>query len=343
MTSWQAGMAVPDWPLSFGSLNPEGWWGKFEVRLEHGHRLLAAFVGLCVGILCAAIWGNWRALGVAAGVSFVASTVAKKLGAEPSLLAHIGVWPAAVAFLTVLRRWQSSPSEIGFIERRLAASAFILVCLQATLGGLRVTRETAGFIDVAIVLRVLHGCVAQAFLVVLVALAVRTGLLASRTQAAETSVSPRYRKFAWIALVAVYSQLIVGASMRHLGAGLAIPTFPAASADGGWMPKIHNLPTDLNFLHTRMGALLVTVCVLFSAILLIKNVSSSRTLRNAGIRSLVLVFVQVCLGILVIWHLKPPTLATLHVVVGAMLLANLAATLVHVLNSEERVGQGGRQ
>ena len=35
VTSWQAGMAVPDWPLSFGSLNPEGWWANFPVRLEH--------------------------------------------------------------------------------------------------------------------------------------------------------------------------------------------------------------------------------------------------------------------------------------------------------------------
>lgn len=336
-------MAVPDWPLSFGSLNPDGWWGKFEVRLEHGHRIYAAFVGLWVGILCSAIWGNWRALGVAAGVSVVASFLGRKLGAEPWLLAHLGVWPAAVAFLSVLRRWQSSPPEIASLERRLAVSAFILVCLQATLGGLRVTRETAGFIDIAIVLRVLHGCVAQAFLVVLVALAVRTGLLASQTAATKSSLPSRYRKFAWIALVAVYAQLIVGASMRHLGAGLAIPSFPAASPDGGWMPMVHNLPTDLNFLHTRMGALIVTVCVLFSAILLINNASSSRTLRNAGIRSLVLVVVQVSLGILVIWHLKPPTLATLHVLVGAMLLANLAATLVHVLNSEEPGRLGGKQ
>ena len=46
VTSWQAGMAVPDWPLSFGSLNPEGWWANFPVRLEHGHRLLGALVGL---------------------------------------------------------------------------------------------------------------------------------------------------------------------------------------------------------------------------------------------------------------------------------------------------------
>lgn len=334
-------MAVPDWPLSFGSLNPDGWWGKFEVRLEHGHRLLAALVGVFVGVLCSSVWGNWRALGVAAVVSIVISTIAKKMGAEPWLLAHLGVWPAALAFLCVLNRWQSSPPEIGVVERRLAVGAFVLVCVQATLGGLRVTRETAGFIDVAVVLRVLHGCVAQAFLVVLVALAVRTGLLSKCGIVSKLAVPSGLCKFAWIALFTVYAQLIVGASMRHLGAGLAIPSFPAASPDGSWIPKVHNLATDLNFLHTRIGAFFVTLVVLISAISVLRNAASNSSLRLSAIRSIVLLVIQVTLGLLVIWHLKPPTLATFHVLVGALLLANLAATLVHLLSWNSGMGNGG--
>ena len=73
VTSHNAGMAVPDWPLSFGSLNPEGWWGDLPVRLEHGHRLFGAGLGLLTTILCAWVWRNgWPlliALVAAAGLT----------------------------------------------------------------------------------------------------------------------------------------------------------------------------------------------------------------------------------------------------------------------------------
>ena len=45
-------MAFADWPLSNGSLNPQGWWTNFMMRLEHGHRLTAGTVMmLVVGLL----------------------------------------------------------------------------------------------------------------------------------------------------------------------------------------------------------------------------------------------------------------------------------------------------
>ena len=45
-TSTQAGMAFKTWPLSNGSLNPEGWTEDPAMRAEHSHRLLGATVGL---------------------------------------------------------------------------------------------------------------------------------------------------------------------------------------------------------------------------------------------------------------------------------------------------------
>src|SRR5947209_3661937 len=74
VTSWQAGMAVPDWPLSFGSINPTGWWHDFPVRLEHGHRLIASLVGLLTMLLCAWVWRH-RGLMIAAGVFAVGLAV----------------------------------------------------------------------------------------------------------------------------------------------------------------------------------------------------------------------------------------------------------------------------
>src|SRR6056297_3286886 len=47
-TTKQAGMAFADWPLSLGSVNPEGWLSRMVPFLEHSHRLLATLTGLLV-------------------------------------------------------------------------------------------------------------------------------------------------------------------------------------------------------------------------------------------------------------------------------------------------------
>jgi len=49
VTSTGSGLAVPDWPLSYGSLFPPMIGGVFY---EHGHRMVASFVGLLTVILC---------------------------------------------------------------------------------------------------------------------------------------------------------------------------------------------------------------------------------------------------------------------------------------------------
>jgi cytochrome c oxidase assembly protein subunit 15 len=51
VTSKQAGLSVPDWPLSYGQVMPQMTGGVF---FEHGHRMVATFVGLLtIGL---AIW-----------------------------------------------------------------------------------------------------------------------------------------------------------------------------------------------------------------------------------------------------------------------------------------------
>lgn len=50
-TSIQAGMVFLDWPLSHGSLNPEGWIQDRDMLAEHSHRLLGAKVGLLVIVI----------------------------------------------------------------------------------------------------------------------------------------------------------------------------------------------------------------------------------------------------------------------------------------------------
>jgi cytochrome c oxidase assembly protein subunit 15 len=77
VTSNDAGLSVPDWPLSYGSLMPPMVGGIFY---EHGHRMIAAFVGTLSVILAIWLWRveqrAWvRWLGVAAVGAVVAQGI----------------------------------------------------------------------------------------------------------------------------------------------------------------------------------------------------------------------------------------------------------------------------
>ena len=81
VTSTGSGLAVPDWPLSFGQVFPRMVGG---VLFEHGHRLVAAFVGLLTVTLMVLLtqwepraWVRWLARG--------ASRLCRK-GKSPMLL-----------------------------------------------------------------------------------------------------------------------------------------------------------------------------------------------------------------------------------------------------------------
>ena len=55
-TSIEAGMAFLDWPLSNGSLNPEGWTEQSDQLAEHSHRLIGMKMGLLSLILAGVCW-----------------------------------------------------------------------------------------------------------------------------------------------------------------------------------------------------------------------------------------------------------------------------------------------
>jgi cytochrome c oxidase assembly protein subunit 15 len=55
VTSTESGLSVPDWPLSYGMFFPPMIGGIFY---EHGHRMVAAFVGFLTFVL--AIWASLR-------------------------------------------------------------------------------------------------------------------------------------------------------------------------------------------------------------------------------------------------------------------------------------------
>ncbi len=61
VTTYQAGMAVPDWPTTYGYnllLYPWTTWvfGPWDLFIEHGHRLLGVLVGALTVALVAVVW-----------------------------------------------------------------------------------------------------------------------------------------------------------------------------------------------------------------------------------------------------------------------------------------------
>ena len=61
VTTFDAAMAVPDWPATYGHnmfLFPwaEWFYGPWDLFLEHGHRLLGAMVGVVSLVLAGVVW-----------------------------------------------------------------------------------------------------------------------------------------------------------------------------------------------------------------------------------------------------------------------------------------------
>jgi cytochrome c oxidase assembly protein subunit 15 len=271
-TSINAGMAFLDWPLSNGSINPEGWLHEPDMLAEHSHRIFATIQGL------------------------------------------LTIAVATTLLLSDRRRWL----------RRLGLAAVGLVVFQGLLGGLRVLLDQQNTLSednfVATVFRVAHGVTAQIYLCVLVAIAVavtRSWILRNAGLRAEPSAT--LRRAGITACVVVIVQLVLGAIMRHNGAGLAIPTFPL-TPEGSLVPETWSFAIGIHFAH-RAWAVVVAVALAFFAGRLWGARHLGRVLPVGAVALMGLLAIQVFLGALVIWKLRNPHAATMHVLTGAFLLA----------------------
>jgi heme a synthase len=256
VTSTGSGLAVPDWPLSFGQFFPRMVGGVFY---EHGHRMVAATVGLLTVVLAA-----WS--------------------------------------------WFSATAPV---VRRLALAAVGVVIAQGLLGGLTVIFLLPPAISVA------HACLAQAFLCMTVALAVMTSpdWTPAQRPAADTALT----RLTMATAAAVYGQLVLGAIVRHTGAGLAIPDFPLAF--GRLVPPFDAPGVAIHFAH-RLGAVIVTVMVGWTATRILRTGGADRRLLHPALIAVALVATQITLGALTIWTRKAVLPATAHVAVGAAILAS---------------------
>jgi cytochrome c oxidase assembly protein subunit 15 len=166
---------------------------------------------------------------------------------------------------------------------------------------------------------VTHACLAQVFLCLVITLAVCTspGWQTSPAGRVEQT-QPALWLVASLTAGMVYVQLILGALMRHMGAGLAIPDFPLAF--GRLVPPLDSVAVTVHFLH-RLGALLVTLCVGWTMARIFSQHRAERRLLRPTLLLGGLVLLQLTLGALTIWTRRAVLPMTAHVAVGAAVLA----------------------
>lgn len=254
VTSTGSGLAVPDWPLSYGMLMPKMVGGIFY---EHGHRMIAAAVGFLTVIQ--AIWLQLR---------------------EPKRHVRILGWLSVGA-----------------------------VVAQGVLGGITVLFLLPKPVSIA------HAGLAEIFFCLNVSIAYFTSLAYRDVRAMEKGDAPTGMTTALVAIV--YLQILAGALMRHLGAGLAIPDFPLAF--GRLVPDFATKEIVANYIH-RLGALSVAIMIIAVAVRLVRF-DRNHPLRIIANFLLLVIPVQIMLGGYTVWSGKQPHITSLHVMTGALTLA----------------------
>jgi cytochrome c oxidase assembly protein subunit 15 len=271
VTSTESGLAVPDWPLSYGKVMPPMVGG---ILYEHGHRLVAAAVSALVGLEMAMLFFLERRKGV----------------------------------------------------RLLGVAAFVAILSQAVLGGLTVLLLLPPAVSSA------HAALAE----IVFALTAVVALMCSKTWTELTarplslsleenpniSSKPveamRAFRRVILATAAIYVQIVLGAVMRHTGAGLAIPDFPAAF--GGLWPSADELQrrgVGLHLAH-RVGAVVVLALVLAAVRALARLSAVNPVFAGFAAAWTGLIAIQILLGALSIWSKKAPSLTAAHLAGGAL-------------------------
>ena len=307
VTSKGVGMAVPDWPNTFGYnmfLVPfDEWLGKFGIFEEHSHRLVASFVGLLTVVLAAWLW------------------------------------------VKDSRKW----------VRLLGIGALVMVVGQGVLGGLRVTEINQN-------LGLIHGAVAQLFLILICGIALFTSSWWRRVSVSEADgVSFNALKGTLVAVIClVFVQLLLGATMRHQHAGLAIWDFPLAHSqlwpatdeasiarynenrvelqrslhvqnqlyDANGNPQVFlasgreilSWHIWLQMLH-RLGAMATLALSVVFVVKARRWLGQAHAFTKAGYTLLGMIVAQAGMGIWTILSNKAADVATGHVVLGAACLA----------------------
>lgn len=311
VTSHGAGMAVPDWPTTYGYnmffFPISRWVGG--IFYEHSHRLVASGIGFLTVILTVWLW------------------------------------------LKEERRWL----------RRLGYVALFAVVLQGVLGGLRVTQMKD-------VIGVFHATLAQMFFALLCSIAMFTSRWwRTYSEPSRERLGGGINRNAFAIVTGlILAQLIIGATMRHQHAGLAIPDFPAAygkvwpAMDADSVARYNQARGELTATNPittfQIGVQMVHRFMALAILLLVawlagvaRRARPGTALSKGAALWLCLILVQAALGAFTIWTNKAADVATAHVAIGALslmtgvLLSITTAVRVRLtLQTTLQVSQRGR-
>jgi heme A synthase len=296
VTNTDSGLACPDWPTCYGSVVPKM---VGNVAVEHTHRLLGSAVGLltvALAVLALRRAAVWMAASSALilGASVWAARVKHLSGEMPAVPVALVAIGFAGCALIVSRARDS--------EGKLAGAALTLVIFQGLLGGLTVLYKLPTLV------LVMHLGASMLFLSLLVAIACGRELGGGA--------------LLWLTTAAVYLQILLGAAVRHTGAGLVCTDLPLCRG-ALWPSGVHPM-VHLHMAH-RAFALVVLALVCWSSWRIAR--SSRGVVRALALAGPALVLLQIALGMVTILSFKEIVPLTAHLLVGALLLADCVALL----------------
>ena len=162
VTSNEAGLSVPDWPLSYGKIMPEM---KDGVFYEHGHRMVASTVGFLTVIMAVLLWikepRKWMkrmglgalglviAQGLLGGLT-VLFLLPKSVSIGHACLAQLFFSTTVAMMVFLSREWTEQPPQIvldhGWPSLRTVAVAVPLIILAQLLMGAAFRHKAVGII-----------------------------------------------------------------------------------------------------------------------------------------------------------------------------------------------------
>ncbi|HKI68240.1 MAG TPA: COX15/CtaA family protein, partial [Verrucomicrobiae bacterium] len=338
VTSHGVGMAVPDWPNSYGYnmffFPISKWIGG--IFYEHTHRLIASGVGMLTSILALWLYGRkarpfMRWTGLILLVGGIANEIfLPKLWQDGIVSCVTGLALLGASFI-----WPRCEPAVRWL-RRLGLIAFFAVVLQGVLGGLRVV-----LLDPKI--GIFHATLAQLFFALVCAIALFTSkwwqnlpspptpLPSDGRGEQQTGGAQKLGPFVLLATGLILFQLILGATMRHQHAGLAIPDFPLAygkiwpAMDAASVAHYNEMRVEytspnpitafqiaLQMVH-RIMALLILIAVTLVAVKSARQLGRRHPISKISFFWVGLILVQATLGAATIWSNKAADIATAHV------------------------------
>jgi heme a synthase len=223
-------------------------------------------------------------------------------------------------FILVLAVWLRLAEPRRWV-RQLGYIALGAVITQGVLGGITVLWYLPDPISIA------HASLAQLVFCLTISIALTTSPGWKRAYSGR-GTAPDDRVLQAIATATtglIYLQILVGATMRHTDAGLAIPDFPFAF--GHLLPPTWDAKIAVHFAH-RVGALVVTLFAFATTGHVFFHHRTRPELWRPSALLLLLIALQITLGALTVLSHKHYIVNSLHVVTGASVLAtSLVLTL----------------